>query len=112
MTETKEFYVAAIAELEVYIAREDDDAKGDAAQAKIEEYERMIREGAFDDILQRTPQLRKLMNELSEITATASKTPTISGQLNKIDAFVQTIAPLADGGNDEGEAEEATESGG
>ena len=88
---TIEFYKAAIEQLRQYMAGESNEENIEQAAEKISAYRFKIADSAFDDVAFRTARLTTLMFELKGVIANASKTPSISGAIGKLNGLVSDL---------------------
>ena len=88
---TIELYKAAIEQLRQYISAETNEENIEHAAAKISDYRFKIADTAFDDLTFRTARLTTLMFDLKAVIANASKVPSISGAIGKLQGLVTDL---------------------
>jgi hypothetical protein len=92
---TKNFIIArykdAIEKLEAYQAKEPDRVKRDEASAKITEYRKKIREAAWQNLIDRTEDLNRLVEDLNSILENALEVPSISGTISDLGDVISSI---------------------
>lgn len=92
---TKNFIIAcykdAIDKLEAYQSKEPDKAKRDEASAKITSYREKIREAAWQNLIDRTEDLNRLVEDLNNIRENASDVPSISGIISDLGDAISSV---------------------